>query len=120
MLDYAIRTKWWCFMSPTAPTTILPFIMRHRAPGVCNGPGGLLTTDDDHYTSVLFLPGFGPTRPVKQTWHNGLLVSPHSTALHPHYIYSLTFHENKVYLVMRSNSNCCHICYFSPIGCRSQ
>ena len=41
------------------------------------------------------LPGSGPTRPVKQTWHNGLLVSPHSTALHPHYIYSLTFHEKQ-------------------------
>ena len=41
------------------------------------------------------LPGSGPTRPVKQTRHNGLLVSPHSTALHPHYMYSLTFHEKK-------------------------
>ena len=41
------------------------------------------------------LPGSGPTRPVKQTRHNGILVSPHSTALHPHYMYSLTFQEKQ-------------------------
>ena len=46
--------------------------------------------DDDHYTlSSLPSPGTGSRRPVKQTQHNGLLVSLHSTALHPHYMYSL-------------------------------
>lgn len=87
-------------MSPTALTTLLPFIMRHRAPGVCNG--GLLTTDDDHFTSVLFLPGCGPTRPVSKLGTTGFWF--HHTSLHC----TLTictvslFMKNKVYLVMSS------------------
>jgi len=67
--------------------------MRHRAPGVCNG--ALLTTDDDHYTSVLFPSRVWANKTSKANLPQGLLLSPHSTALHPHYMYSLTFHEKQ-------------------------